>query len=186
VTYTLDPARPHLGGEIEGGDPRTWCPKVWALLVPPGGSVIDVGCGEGHAVDWFLSHDRDAVGVDGLGSLSPHITEHDYTTGPYTPEREFDLAWSAEFVEHVEKQYVPNFMATFKAAKRVAVTAAKPGQGGHHHVNCQPERYWRRIFVAAGFVFNGELTHATKSLATRSGGGNFWTRNGMIFDRKEA
>ena len=67
----------HLGGYIARspshphGDWWTWCPGVWdwmaATFKPE--TLIDVGCGEGHAIRYFLDHCCiDAVGIDGMVS----------------------------------------------------------------------------------------------------------------------
>ena len=123
----------HLGGFIRGGDPDTIDPAVWRWLVRTYGprSVIDIGCGEGHALWWFREKAgiKDVVGVEGSAKALEHspladrIILHDYTTGPYEPKREFDLAWSCEFVEHVEEEFVDNFMQTFDSARVVAMTS---------------------------------------------------------------
>jgi len=178
----VDSEQPHLGGYVPGGDPRTWCPTVWRVLCPPkGGSVIDVGCGEGQALRWFQEAGCEVLGIEGMKQWDPNIIQHDYTLGPYDPVIDFDLCWSCEFLEHVEEQFIPNFMATFKRAKRVAVTAAPPGQDGHHHVNCQPQEYWIKVFEEQGFTYNAQLTMETR--APLRSVNNFWGKNGMIYER---
>ncbi|NBR26336.1 MAG: hypothetical protein EBU08_21645, partial [Micrococcales bacterium] len=91
--------------------------------------------------------DIEAYGIDGdftieyPKELRPHITTHDFTTGPCItlPRQEFDLAWSVEFLEHVEEKYQENYMDAFTKCIYAIVTAAPPGYPGHHHVNCQKE-----------------------------------------------
>ena len=131
----------HLGGYLAGGDPDTLYPDMWDWLVDTWEvkSVIDIGCGDAPALSHFLSRGIRAVGVDGMPPTHELVTQHDYTTGPYVPNGEFDLAWSAEFVEHVDEVYVPNFMATFRRARFAAITHAEPGCPGWHHVNCVVE-----------------------------------------------
>ncbi len=150
----------HLGGTALVGDPMTSVPDVWEKLIEKYGfkSMIDVGSGVGVNAKWFLDHGIDAYAVEGFPDYLYHavipkerMTAHDYTTGPYTPLRYFDLGWSSEFVEHVEEQFVPNFMATFKQCRYVCMTHATPGQGGYHHVNEQPADYWITRLQDAGF-----------------------------------
>jgi len=161
IGYSIhDESEPHLGGFIHGGDGNTWCPEVWQVLVDDFcvRSVIDVGCGEGQSLSWFIDKGLDAVGVEGSEAavvLAKHagmIVLHDYSTGPYVPAPGFDLCWCAEFVEHVEEKYIGNYLATFQSADVVAMTHAAPGQEGWHHVNCQPEAYWVELMQKHGFV----------------------------------
>ena len=64
----IDSDRPDLGGNIRHGDIHTWSPVLWRYLVERFGvgSVLDVGCGEGHAVKFFHRLGLFAHGIDGL------------------------------------------------------------------------------------------------------------------------
>ena len=183
--YYIDDELPHLGGYIKGGDPWTWCPDLWAWFVDTHGvrSVIDIGCGEGHALRWFHEAQCLGIGIDGIPQKSECIVEWDYSKGPYEPtvdlweKGSYDLCWSCEFVEHVEEQHVPNFLATFKCASMVAMTHAEPGQPGWHHVNCQPATYWKGVLAAIGYRYAYEETMEARALAR----GTHFERSGMIF-----
>jgi cyclopropane fatty-acyl-phospholipid synthase-like methyltransferase len=128
-------------------------------------SLLDVGCGYGATMKWFADNGLCHVqGIDGCedayaGSLMQSQTLlHDFTTGPAPLTETYDLAWSAEFLEHVEEQYMANYMAAFQRAKLVIVTHGEPGQHGHHHVNCQDDEYWIDKFLSNGFKFNANET----------------------------
>lgn len=179
-----DPERPHLGGYLKGGDPSSWYPEMWEWMVISSEirSVIDVGCGEGHSIRWFHEHGLIAHGVEGVPQNNPLILAHDYTTGPYIPKRRFDLCWSCEFVEHVEERYVPNFLATFASAEYVLMTHALPGQGGHHHVNCQEPDYWIEKLNGVGFSFSESLTASTRMLCPHG----YYAHTGLAFMRTQA
>ena len=87
----------HLGGYIKSspeyphGDWWTWCPKVWDWMAETFKpmTLIDVGCGEGHAIRYMLDHCCiDAVGIDGMASAKnagivppARIILHDFTHG---------------------------------------------------------------------------------------------------------
>lgn len=195
-----------MGGYIQGGDPATYYPELWRWFVNVYGvkSVIDVGCGEGHAIDYFSGLIEQNVtyrhvwGIDGVEQEHDGILQHDYSTGPWPYPREpdpdhpwmddagweFDLAWSCEFVEHVEERYIPNFLATFACAKLVLMTHADPGQPGHHHVNCQTADYWRGVMAAAGYALDKSLTRWARSLASMSENPiNHFARSGLAFVR---
>lgn len=189
----------HLGGcFIDGdlvagiGDPGTYAPQVWAALIEryKPKNVIDVGCGGGYSLKYFMDHHVDGIGVEGFlpaierSPVKGNIVVHDYTLGPYVPPSEFDLGWCCEFVEHVEEKYVPNFMATFTACKIVAMTHAVPGQPGFHHVNCQPAKYWIDVFAGHGYKLEKKLSENFRSLLEGATNGGHVKNTLMIFKRK--
>lgn len=197
---TMNTSEGHLGGYIsarhpqsaetgmQNGDSATWSPRLWRWLVNELGvtSVLDVGCGEGHAAGFFAELGCRIRGVDGSqlalrDTVIPgqHVL-HDYTHGPYQPEQPFDLVWSCEFVEHVEEQYVEHFLSTFDSASQyLLITAAPPGQVGWHHVNCQPAEYWIERIEQRGFSYSEALTCQARALAA---GGHF-NSQGLVFVR---
>jgi SAM-dependent methyltransferase len=149
----------HLGGYVAGGDPGTWCPALWSYLVRKYDirSVLDMGCGEGHAANFFRSLGCDVMGVDGCeqairdSAIPDAVRLHDFCHGPFQPGRRFDLVWSCEFLEHIDEEYLPNVLATLLLAdKLIAVTHAFPGQPGHHHVNCRTSAYWIEVCERVG------------------------------------
>ena len=183
MEMVIDPKKPHLGGDIKDGDPKTWCPKLWDTLIPPGSRVLDIGCGEGQALEYMRREIEwcYAIGIDGIPRSAPGILRHDYTTGPYYASHEyepFDVIWSCEFLEHLEERFLPNVLETFKRGRRLLVTAAAPDQPGHHHVNCRAKEYWKGVFAAIGYHFNSDLTAESLDWAP----GTWWEENGMIFD----
>lgn len=150
--------------------------------------MLDIGCGTGGMLELAELRDVKAVGIDGDFTLSYppnlHIIVHDFTYGPSIrlQSLEFDLAWSCEFLEHVEEQYVPNFMAAFQRCKYAVATAAPPGWAGHHHVNCQPKEYWINVFSQYGFEYDDEETQTIRNVSTMQK--PFMQNNGMFFKRK--
>lgn len=181
----------HLGGYLPGGDAATQFPALWDWLVDGPlavRSVIDVGCGDGQAVEHFRRRDCDALGIEGVPQPSLSIIEHDYTSGPFphlpAELTRADLCWSCEFVEHVEEQYVPNFLATFQCADLVLMTHATPGQPGYHHVNCQPREYWIDR-LAPWFDLDEQLTVRTRIVAAQTDHDwNQYVRSGLAFRKR--
>jgi Methyltransferase domain len=176
-----DPEVPHLGGYLKGGDPGSFYPDLWkwALERFHVHSVIDVGCGEGHSLNWFREHGCEVLGVEGIEQPDPDIVQHDYTTGPFRPRRRFDLAWSCEFVEHVAWEHIPNFVATFRSANVLMMTHAT-GTGGHHHVNAQQSDYWIEVLDRAGFIYDEVLTQRAR-MFTPNG---YFKDTGLVFRRR--
>lgn len=176
----------HLGGYVEGehGDEATWYPELWQWFIDRMHvtSMIDVGCGTGVTVKFFQKLGVKAHGVDGLAK-GAWIVPHDYTLGSYMPDP-VDLIWCCEFVEHVQEQYMVNFLQTFKSAKIVALTHAEPGQAGHHHVNCKTSQYWIGAMAAIGYKFDDIFTKIARIAARiNPSPWNHFVRAGLIFIR---
>jgi SAM-dependent methyltransferase len=154
-------------------------------------SFLDIGCGPGWMVEIAKDRGLRALGIDGDFNLQEEwknryisVIEHDFTKGKIdTDITEYDLAWSVEFLEHVEEQYMPNYMDAFKRCKYAVVTAAPPGHGGHHHVNEQPIQYWIDKFAESGFRYDAKETQAIKEQSTMKK--PFMQKNALFFVREE-
>ena len=193
----------HLGGYIKAsslpassglsikyGDPETYTPTLWRWVYETLGvrSVLDVGCGEGHCAGFFRDHlGCRVLGVDGSieakqdSIISEFHVRHDFVDGPYVTQKEFDLAWSCEFVEHVEEKHIENFLATFRSSRNfIMLTYAPPGQRGWHHVNCQPASYWIDQLARIGFTFDPDLTAESRNVAKPG----HYRRKGLLFVRE--
>lgn len=182
--YVIDPERPWLGGYLIGGDDATLYPALWDWLVDEfkPGSVLDIGCGEGFALDHFRERGCQVLGYDGIAQPDFDTLEWDFTEGAPEKVGTFDLVWCCEFVEHVEERFMPNFLETFTWAKIVVMTHGMPGQLGHHHVNNQPPSYWKGALAAIGFRFERELTtEARKVAALNQHPSNHFVRSGLVF-----
>lgn len=163
-----------LGGCAVNGDGATYYPRMWGFMIDKLElkSVIDVGCGSGMAADYFLGRGLKVLGVEGCKAAIEHavipqemIVCHDYEAGPFEPTDEYDLAWSAEFVEHVDHNCRHNYFATFKKCKYIAMTFATPMQGGHNHVNEQPMYYWVNEIQALGYRVDWAFTAMAQEYA---------------------
>lgn len=169
-------------------------------------TMIDIGCGPGGMVELGLRNGIDSIGIDGDhtiltlnqkyesvdGIVLPIQIKHDYTTGVLCNQTlykgfefgvkdltKFDLAWSVEFLEHVEEKYQANYMDTFCRAKYVLMTHALPGAPGYHHVNCRDESYWIDVFSKHRFRYLEEETHELRKRSTMVK--NFIRNTGKIF-----
>jgi hypothetical protein len=180
----IDPQSPDLGGNIRHGDLRTFCPVLWHYLIERFAveSILDVGCGEGHAVHWFSRHGVFAHGIDGLDAnvrraVVP-IARHDLKAGPYVMP--VDLVWSCEVAEHIAPEHLAHYLATLANGNVIAMTHAVPGQGGHHHVNCQPAEYWVEQLGAYGYRLC-EDNQVFRDIAAKDQTWNHFQSNGLVF-----
>lgn len=187
VVTDLD--RPDLGGNLRHGDINTFCPNTWRFLVERFAvrSVLDVGCGEGHAVAFFRRLGLVAHGIDGLLSnvlraVTP-VSLHDICAGPFIMP--VDLVWSCEVAEHIPESHVDSFLGILANGKVIAMTAALPDQPGYHHVNCQPREYWVAKMDALGYSLSGDMD-IFKHVSGTEANHNYFQQSGLVFVREKS
>jgi hypothetical protein len=183
-----DPNDPALGGNMIGGDPQTYHPELWSFLVERFSvrSMLDVGCGEGHCVQYCSGLGIQASGFDGLRqniqrAVVP-IAFHDLRHGAFIMP--VDLVHCCEVVEHIDEEYLPFVLRTLANGRVIAMTHALPEQGGYHHVNCQPSVYWIEKVTACGYRFLPQETEQGKSLIRASGRWTHFVASGLVFERQ--
>lgn len=160
----------HLGGftknDTDGQSPSLWTWMTTELNVR---SFLDVGCGRGISTKWFMDHGTDVLCVEGSSdalekSLLPleKVVQHDFLKGPWWPaeEKTYDVVWAVEFLEHIQRKFMHNYIATFKRAALVFVTFST--WGGWHHVEVDPEWWWRLKMKQHGFEFSPMLTEMAR------------------------
>lgn len=184
LTWVKDDLHPHLGGNIAEGDPWTYCPTVWKYLIDRFAirSVLDLGSGLGYSARWFAKHGMDVLAVDGLvrncqNAVYPTICV-DLTRSDIMCR--VDLVHCQEVVEHIGEEHLKNLMASLSRGKFLCMTHAAPGQSGHHHVNCQPEQYWKVQLEYWGMDF---LEIDTQRVRVYAGldGAEHMARSGLVF-----
>ena len=168
---------PHLGGNIKGGDIYTDFPSLYSYLTQTYSikTVLDLGCGEGHTLKRFSDLGCYVLGIEGLAKnvekcKHPTIC-HDITKGSFRIKG-IDLVWCCEVVEHIEEKYLDYLLDFLCCGRVIAMTAARPNQGGYHHVNCQPPEYWIQLIEGKGY-------RNVKIPLNNVGG--FWEKNGLCF-----
>jgi SAM-dependent methyltransferase len=138
-------------------------------------TMVDVGCGPGGMVELANQLGVYAYGIDGDAGVHPDFL-HNFEDGPLLVDK-VDLAWSVEFLEHIEEQYLDNVFSVFKQSRFVFCTAnPKPGPW---HFNCQPFVYWVYQFRLRGFEFNSKMTEEIKASSTMNR--EFVEDTGMFF-----
>ena len=122
-------------------------------------TMVDIGCGPGGMIREANSMGIQSCGIDGdftLDFTDISVVLNDFTESSYKFEETFDLAWSVEFVEHVEEQYIPNFMPVLKQAKYVFMTYSP--LKNFFHYNVKDSAYWIKVFEDYGFKHDEEET----------------------------
>ena len=141
--------------------PEPLLESVVALLRPR--SVLDVGCGTGRSLDYFMDRGIATQGVEGsaLGiskAKHPERIQQWNLNKELNLHRRFDLVWCFEVAEHIHPNYVESLLKTLtNHAGTILMSAAHPGQGGIGHFNEQPRQYWLEAFARHGYQHNDEL-----------------------------
>ena len=176
----------HLGGftllDLDGVSPSVWEHMITKFGVK---SFIDVGCGKGVSTRWFYEHNVDTLCVEGSHDavtqsyLPPdRVVEHDFSRGPWWPEKTYDAAWSVEFLEHVSRHFQFNYMTVFR--KSALIFASSSRWGGWHHVEVHEADWWIRKFESYGLKYSEELTQEVRAVA-RAEANQLYTTGNVSF-----
>lgn len=127
-------------------------------------SVVDVGCGVGTWLKAWkeINENMTILGLDGNKVTQSYsfLKSNEYQQVDLTDNVSsiiknlnlggggYDLVQSLEVAEHLDKQYSKNFVTLLTSLSKIILfSAAIPYQGGVHHVNEQPPKYWADLFM---------------------------------------
>jgi 2-polyprenyl-3-methyl-5-hydroxy-6-metoxy-1,4-benzoquinol methylase len=160
--FIVNPNRVHVAGYFSWGEQPSGLIK-WLVEKFKPGTVLDVGSGPMGSKKLFNLFGVQYVWcVDGDSQLLDRkdLTEHLKTFSVIDLERSsyifpirFDMVFSYEVAEHISN--VDNYIETIteNCAKILVMTHALKGQGGHGHVNEQPDEYWISRIEKKGFKY---------------------------------
>lgn len=140
-------------------------------LLPPGATILDVGCGQGPALDWFTERLFQPVGITNnaedlaacreRGHTARDMDMHDMTFAPES----FDCVWARHVLEH---SVAPLFVLTEFArllkrggilyAEMPAPDTACAHQTNANHYSVFPASCWKSLIERAGFEIMEERT----------------------------
>lgn len=138
---------------------------AFAVLGPPR-SVVDFGCGEGGpVVQRARQLGLEAVGVD-LAVEEDTSFVHADLRDLIDLRRRFHWVLCWEVAEHLPLEYAPRIVETcvqhMEPGGRILFTAARRGQRGPGHVNCQDPAWWAQFFFTYGLELAVEPTFALR------------------------
>ena len=118
-------------------------------------TMLDVGGGKGVWGKVWEEHGVFATVLDGDYVTEPLVEDFrpQDLSQPFDLGQRFDLVQTLEVAEHLPETSARDFVASIaRHGDIVLFSAAVPGQGGEHHVNEQPLKYWRKLFAEAGYA----------------------------------
>jgi hypothetical protein len=149
-----------------------------------GRTVADFGCGPGDYVRQFDQLGIECDGFDG-NPHTPKITDCRCKVldlaEPADLARRYDWVLSLEVGEHIPKRHEDDFIDNLDRhnAQGVVLSWAIPGQGGHGHVNEQPNDYIKSRFARLGYSNDTGLEERFRRASSRS-----WFKNTIMVFRR--
>jgi len=125
-------------------------------------TVVDWGCGAGLHLAAMAELGASVVGVDGASLDSDLVASgvpvhRADITKPLAPDLlwdRYDLSLCIDVLEHIHDEHSDVALANVvRGADMVILSCAPPNQGGHHHVNERPRRYWIEKMAALGWEY---------------------------------
>jgi len=111
--------------------------------------VLDLGCGPGTYVECFRDQGVNAIGYD----TDVRVKDKNYLVckSLFDVDETGDVVLCMEVAEHIDSSenlnIVQSMTKTLSTGGILIWTAAKPGQGGVGHINCQNKIYWEALFA---------------------------------------
>jgi SAM-dependent methyltransferase len=144
--------------------PKKVLDLIIAELKP--GTVLDVGCGTGVSLEYFLKYGLKGTGIENsLIAISKSPVKENIIRHNLNKEIDlrmnFDIVWCFEVIEHIHPDFEGKFLRTLaNHSNTIILSAAKPGQGGHGHFNEQLPEYWIRKFSELGYLYNNKFSES--------------------------
>lgn len=145
------------------------CPIV-ASKIPPAGTVLDIGCGQGPALRWFMDHGFAPVGITnnredfdsctaaGLPVTLGDMHNYFHPDDPEITVYPVDCVFARHVLEHsIAPFYVLHeFHRILKPGGMLYVEVPAPDTSCHHetnpnHYSVMPASMWASLIHRAGF-----------------------------------
>jgi hypothetical protein len=126
--------------------------------------MVDLGCGCGVYGHFFDKYGVEVVSIDGVEptpkySFIDQVELRDLTVRFDNIWGKFDLALCFDVGEHIPEELCRVFLENItQFSDLLLMSCAPPKQGGVHHVNEQPKRYWIEKLAQHGFAYQRKLT----------------------------
>lgn len=152
--------------------------------------LADLGAGCGVYSHRFATHGVEVVAIDGVVAPPEHsypvpIQVRDLTAPFENIWGAFDLALCLEVAEHIPEALAGAFLDNIlRFSDRLILSAAQPNQGGRHHVNERPKRYWVAKLAGKGFAYDRRETGRVLQALTAARPPYMWMAEQIsVYDR---
>jgi len=152
--------------------------EIFAQFAPR--RLADLGCGCGVYSSLFAARGVEILALDGVKPPAEHSFPVEMQLRDLTEPFEnvwgtFDITLCLEVAEHIPEECLPAFLKNITAfGDTLLMSAAPPNQGGRHHVNEQPRRYWVRKLRDLGFAYDRPATGLLCEKLKAHGLPNMW------------
>jgi 2-polyprenyl-3-methyl-5-hydroxy-6-metoxy-1,4-benzoquinol methylase len=142
--------------------------------------ILDVGCGPGIYVTALKHINIDATGID-LDRKNPYI-KLDIFSKEFLEHTDYDLTMCIEVAEHIPEHLGDELIKRLcNTSATILFSAAKPGQGGHGHINCQSKDYWISKFNNNNFILDNTSTQHLVDYMKEGYHMGWFVQNVMVF-----
>ena len=152
-------------------------------------SIFDIGCGNGIYLHAAARKGIVAAGCDGSEAgvrLCPSdvfVFQHDLRK-PLKLNRRFDLCLCFEVAEHIPANHSALLVESCSGASDTALFSSAPkGQGGHDHINEQPQHFWDALFARKGFTLDELSTKIVRDLFRERSVVSWLCKNSRVYRR---
>ncbi|MCC6750215.1 MAG: class I SAM-dependent methyltransferase [Deltaproteobacteria bacterium] len=141
-------------------------------------SAVDWGCGAGLHLATLQRLGVRAIGVEGTAVpadlCAPGVEVRFADLREPLPEGlvpgSYDLSLCLDVLEHLDAAHAEQALETItRGAGLLVLSCAPPGQGGTHHVNEQPRRYWIARLAELGWRYDRRETGALEGALRAQG-----------------
>jgi len=109
-------------------------------MIPKKGKIIDLGCGSGRDVQYFLDYGFDAVGVDGSENMiteaKKRVPDGDFRIMHLQslnfPKESFDAGWALDSISYLKKEEAGGFLSSLHNILKmdaIIFISARQGEG---------------------------------------------------------
>ena len=145
--------------------------------------VLDLGCGPGTYVNCFTEQSVECIGYD----IDSRVEGKDnlFCKSLFDIEHTAPVVLCMEVAEHIDSsknQHIAESMLKALDTNGLLIwTAAKPGQGGVGHINCQTKDYWEQMLSTVGLVREFDIESKLSSFIEKGYHMGWFLQNLLVF-----
>jgi 2-polyprenyl-3-methyl-5-hydroxy-6-metoxy-1,4-benzoquinol methylase len=142
---------------------------------PEATSVLDFGCGNGHAVRRMRGEGREWFGLEySQAAFDKFLHEPWFYVGEPSQfdDRQFDMTYSTEVLEHIPEPEVEETIAQLcRVTARyffLTISLRPSSDNNRYHCTLRPRSWWEERFCRHGWVVDQKVVRAFQKVTLRS------------------